>query len=114
MHSIGCTLAESVVRRCAGGSLRCVTGSVLQPLDHLQPLDQPPGTLAVWVVFERPPWHPGGYGVQPAFAGRGGAVDSAFAWTAPTLEGIRAALPPGLARLDRAPTDHPSIVEVWI
>jgi hypothetical protein len=34
--------------------------------------------------------------------------------TAPTLDGVRAALPPGLIRFPRQDGDDPCIVETWI
>lgn len=72
--------------------------------------------LEMWTVTRRPRDLPG-----VAFAARlqrvmpGGATEITDSLvTGPTLEDVRAQLPPGLACLPRHRDDDPVIVEVWL
>lgn len=78
-------------------------------------VDAPPDSVTLWVVYRRPLDHPNDYVLRPQFAIRDGSVRiSTQVWHSPTLDGIRAALPPGVTPLGRQPHDDPTIVEVWI
>lgn len=81
----------------------------------LIPSDQPPDSLAVWVIYERPADYPDGYIVRPQYVLRGGLVRaSALYRVAATLDAVRTHLPPGLVPLGRKPDDEPHIREVWV
>lgn len=71
--------------------------------------------LIFWIVYHRPTDLPGvEYAARAQWIDRGRVICAAEHFEAPTIEAIRAMLPPGLARLDRHPSDDPVIVEVWI
>lgn len=82
----------------------------------MQPCDvtTPEGALAVWVIYDHPSDHPDSFVLRPQFTARGGVQVSPLAWTADSIEALRAALPPGLVRMNRHPDDDPVIVEVWM
>lgn len=72
--------------------------------------------LSMWTVYERPSDYPELY-----VARRWDIVRHARepVWTddvrtAPTLEGLRALLPPGLHCMPRQHGDEPQVVEVWL
>lgn len=64
----------------------------------------------IWTVYDRPLDFPHNFvarkfvGIQP--------TESTI--TGNSLEEVRAGLPPGVVKLDRAPDDDPKIVEVWL
>ncbi len=70
--------------------------------------------LQMWVVYNNPADYPGKWVVRLYLIGRGGAGVPAGAVVADTLEGVRAAIPPGLQRLERHAADDPVVYEVWI
>jgi hypothetical protein len=76
--------------------------------------DQPPDALTVWPIFERPLDYPDGYVLRPQFVNRQGMTVSGYMWVAPTLQEIRAALPPGLVLFPRRDGDPPFLVESWV
>lgn len=76
--------------------------------------DQPPDSLAVWAIFERPLDYPHGYVLRPQFVNRQGMSLSNYMWVAPTLKEIRSALPPGLVLFPRQDADPPFLVEAWV
>lgn len=79
------------------------------------PSDQPPDTIAVWVIYERPSFYPHGYVMLPQYARRDGEVQhSAYCHTASTLTEARQLVPPDRVLLARDPRDDPSIAETWI
>lgn len=79
---------------------------------RLQMYAQAAGDLLVWTIYEKPSDHPAFFVARPHSSRRGAPV--AFVLLAPTLDGVRELLPPGLTRLPRDPTDDPVIVESWI
>lgn len=77
-----------------------------------------PGSLAdylkVWTVYERPTDYPNGFVARLHLAGAHASGPTTAAFFGPTLDSVRAQLPPGLVRLDRHACDKPQIVEVWL
>lgn len=72
-------------------------------------------TLGIWTVTHRPRDLPGvEYAARLHYVGRGATWPSDRLLTAPSLEAIRRALPPGLYNLGRVPDDDPAIVESWV
>jgi hypothetical protein len=73
------------------------------------------GKLAVWVIYRHPSDYPGLFVLRRQWAGPGGIThDPAPAKVGPTLASVRAAVPPGLVRFLREPSDDPVIVESWL
>lgn len=72
------------------------------------------GALPMWVVTSSPTDAPGLYVARLNVAGAHGADPTIFAASAPSLEQLRAVLPPGLFRFGRDATDDPVIVETWL
>jgi hypothetical protein len=71
--------------------------------------------MDLYVVYHNPLDFPGQYVIRKQTAGPGGRITIAAEPLAfGTLDQVRAALPAGLVRLERAPEDDPCIVEVWI
>lgn len=70
--------------------------------------------LAMWVVYDRPSDHPEHFVARCWRIEPGKTLPTADVLLAPTLEGVRQALPGGLTRLDRAEGDDPVVVETWI
>ncbi len=71
--------------------------------------------LVIWVIYRRPRDMPDREYVMRPHVVRG--TESEPHWIyfiAPTLEQIRAHLPPGACCLGRHPDDDPVIVESWI
>ena len=66
--------------------------------------------LSLWTIYDHPRDYP------RCFVARRYELDQATAdvLTAGTLADLRAKLPPGLTRLERAEGDDAKIVEVWI
>ncbi len=79
-------------------------------------IEAPPGTLALWVIYDRPADYPAGFVLRPQFACRNGHVTFCVAaWYSPDINTLRALLPMSVDfRLDRFESDAPEIVEVWI
>jgi hypothetical protein len=67
------------------------------------------GDMAVWVISEDDPDHPG---VLVARLITDGATP--YVLTAATLPELRAMLPPGLERSDRQPADPEDVLELWV
>lgn len=72
------------------------------------------GALPMWVVTSSPTDAPGLYVARLNMSSAHGAGPTIFAASAPSLEQLRAVLPPGLFRFDRDATDDPVIVETWL
>lgn len=71
--------------------------------------------LPLWVVYENPDDLPSRFVSRMWLVEAGGAlVGTGKIVTAPTLDAVRAMLPPGLVRLPRQDGDVPCIVETWI
>lgn len=71
--------------------------------------------LQMWVVYNSPSdYPPGKWVVRLYLLRRDGASVPAGAVVADTLEGVRAAIPPGLTNLGRNLADDPVIHEVWL
>lgn len=73
------------------------------------------GGMELYVVYFNPLDFPGKYVIRKQIAGR----ETVLAAPEPLIVGssldeVRAALPDGLTRLDRSPSDVASIVEVWL
>lgn len=89
--------------------------NVPQP-SHQRPAVVPQGALVLFVVYDHPTDFPRSFVVRRQYVLEGGAVHVEplpFA-VEDTLERARAALPPGLHRIGRAPEDEPQIVETWL
>lgn len=70
--------------------------------------------LFLWTVYDSPADHPGEF-VARLFVVFGGESKATRMFVkAPSLDEVRAKLPPGLFRMNRAPTDEPHIVETWL
>jgi hypothetical protein len=71
--------------------------------------------MDLYVVYHNPLDFPGKYVIRRQTAGPGGRITiAAEPLAVGTLDQVRAALPPGLTRLERSPGDVPSIFEVWV
>lgn len=66
------------------------------------------------MIYHHPADYPRDFVVREWVCSRGESSPQHLAILAPTLEAARAALPPGLHRLERHPNDDPTITEVWI
>lgn len=66
-------------------------------------------SLNLWTIYARPTDYP------QSFVARRFQLDKPTneVIVRDTLEEVRAALPPGLHRMERHPSDDPVIVEVW-
>lgn len=72
-------------------------------------------TAIGWTIYSEPRDYPKGTFVARQWFTIGErVVPTCQAYSAPTLDGVRARLPPGLVCLHRMPEDDPCIVEVWI
>jgi hypothetical protein len=73
-------------------------------------LGLPRDGLNIWTVYDHPLDYPN------SFVARRWAmnVPTADVIVSPSLDRVRASLPPGLYRMNRNPNDDPKIVEVWI
>ncbi|WP_454727860.1 MULTISPECIES: hypothetical protein [Cupriavidus] len=70
--------------------------------------------LEMWTVYDRPAERPNAV-IARRFTVAGPVITEIGEVIAgPTLEAVRAQLPPGLLRLPPGPGDEPSVVEVWI
>lgn len=70
--------------------------------------------LTVWTVYVNPADYPGKWVLRGFDVGSGGLRRREECTVADSLEMIRAQLPLGLVRLDRAPGDDPVIYESWV
>lgn len=70
--------------------------------------------LPVWTITHSPADLPGLYVARLHFTKAGAVFVTTIAVTDPTLEAVRACLPPGLYRMNRMPEDEPQIVETWL
>jgi hypothetical protein len=73
-------------------------------------------SLTIWTITHRPVDLPGVEYAARRHRILAGEVQvhTGPPLTAPSLEEIRALLPPGLHRIERSPEDDPVIVESWI
>lgn len=78
--------------------------------------------LVLYVVFDHPLDFPNNFVVRQqivrrdpnAAPGEPPPVIMGDVWIGPTLEMVRALIPPDKVRMDRSPGDDPKICEVWI
>lgn len=70
--------------------------------------------LKMWTIYKHPLDYPEGYVARQWLIRDGGYPYAGVARYRPDLEAARAAVPPGLYRLDRDPNDDPTVVETWI
>lgn len=72
--------------------------------------------VAIWVVYCRPDDFPNNYVVRIQRVTADGTVviDNEPIAVESCLEDARAAIPPGLLRLDRHPKDVQAIAEMWL
>ena len=70
--------------------------------------------LLLYTIYEHPTDYPDGYVVRRWLVEAGAPPTPLGAHRAPTLDAVRALLPPGLARLPRELEDDPVIVETWL
>jgi hypothetical protein len=73
--------------------------------------------LEIYVVYRHPRDYPLSYVLRRWWIGRtpgGPEPDQDWFFLAPTLEGVRAHIPPHCVRLERDPRDESQIVECWI
>lgn len=73
------------------------------------------GHLIIWTVYDHPKDIPDSFVVRGHEIGRSGQDGVHFTcFAAPTLDKVRAVLPPGLVPMLRSPEDDASIVETWL
>jgi len=70
--------------------------------------------LHMWTVFERPDDYPDGFIARLFVVRRSVVRATSTCVTGPTLEAVRAQLPPDLYNLGREAGDLASVVETWI
>jgi hypothetical protein len=72
--------------------------------------------LEIFVVYRSPADYPGAWIVRRSTVTETGAMiwDASPFSVRGTLFGAREAIPPGLVRLDRDPSDPPVIWEIWL
>lgn len=70
--------------------------------------------MHMWTVFERPDDYPDGFIARLFLVRRSIVRATDTTVTGPTLDAVRAQLPPGLYNLGREAGDKPSVVETWI
>lgn len=72
--------------------------------------------LVIWTIYDKPSDYPEGFIARMHVASRKEANSGPTTATisAPTLNEVRAQLPPGLVCLGRNSCDEPQIVESWI
>jgi hypothetical protein len=68
--------------------------------------------LLIWTICAHPKDFPKSFVARPHSTKYNKALD--YYLLDETLEGLRAKLPTGLTRIERAPQDDPVIVETWI
>jgi hypothetical protein len=69
----------------------------------------------MWTIYDSPADHPLGFVVREwRIDGKGTPLAGELTCCLDTLETARAAVPPGLIRLERNGEDDPTIVETWI
>lgn len=72
------------------------------------------GGLIMWTVYDHPADFPDEFVARAWRITAGKAEPTNISFTAPSLEEVRALLPPGLALLGRSESDDPKIVETWL
>lgn len=72
------------------------------------------GLLPMWTVYDKPTDYPQGFVARMHVCRAGEHNPTAVFVTGKTLDKVRAQLPPGLVKIDRAEDDEPHIVEVWL
>lgn len=70
--------------------------------------------LPIWAVTWNPTDYPNKAVARPHFVGHGTESAVTAVLVAESLDALRAMIPKDLNRLERAPTDDPVIVEVWL
>lgn len=74
--------------------------------------------LPTWTIYWSPDDYPGRFVLRPHYVECGGEptrrITPGEAQVFEDLDSARAAVPPGLYRLDRDRDDHPSVVETWL
>lgn len=79
---------------------------------ELQAQSRQRGDLLTWAIYRSPSDFPGRMVARPHSARHNSPLLCHI--EADDIETLRGMLPPGLFRLDRAPSDDPVIVETWI
>lgn len=75
----------------------------------------PPEALRLYVLYRNPSDYPGMYVVRQQWAVGDKIIAAHEPWVVTSnLVVARAAIPPGLVRMYRHPTDDPVIVEIWV
>lgn len=70
--------------------------------------------LLIWTVYDHPRDYPAEWIARCWTIRDGQPAPTTDIRRGPTLDAVRALLPPGLFRLDRQPGDEPQIVETWL
>lgn len=70
--------------------------------------------LSIWTVYDHPRDQPDAFVARRWDIQCGVTYATSDMFVAPTLNEIRALLPPGLVRMTRDVTDDPVIVESWV
>lgn len=71
-------------------------------------------SLELWTIYDHPTDHPDYYVARKWIITDDGPQATNKACYGPTLDDVRAALPPGLYRIAADPNDDPVILETWI
>lgn len=70
--------------------------------------------LAIWTVYNSPEDYPGLFVVRKWLVMDGVVTPTTEGGAGPSLEDVRALIPPGLVRCPRQELDDPVIVESWL
>ncbi len=70
--------------------------------------------LSMWTIYDSPSDFPGKYVARRFEIEPNRPLATSDHIVGPTLESVRAQLPPGLYRMDRVSHDEPHVVEVWL
>lgn len=71
-------------------------------------------SIVMWTVYDHPSDFPDEFVARAFRVTRGQVEPTNITFTAPSLDEVRAMLPPGLYPLTRNVGDEPQIVEVWL
>jgi hypothetical protein len=78
------------------------------------PLSAVTDCLTIWTIYRRPTDYPDSWVLRGHEVLRDGTQAHKFCFVAPTLDEVRAKVPPGTRRVGREPGDHPVIYESWV
>lgn len=76
--------------------------------------DDPPNTLSMWTIYDRPLDIPDKIVARRFIIGHGVATATPDKIVGDTLDEVRAQLPQGVYCLPRDPADESHIIEVWL